>query len=95
MLDDAALEQVWGKPQEEEVDDKPINYVAYQMPDKKKKKKPTTPKSARPAEETGPMSAAEAKRRKKVDRINKEFEKQLLARGIDPKTGGIIVDPRK
>jgi len=31
----------------------------------------------------------------KVDKINKEFEKQLRSRGIDPKTGGIMIDPRK
>ena len=43
----------------------------------------------------GPVSAAEAKRRKKVDKINKEFEKQLRARGIDPKTGGIMLDANK
>ena len=81
------------KPKKEE--GKAINYTEYHIPDKKKKQ--SKPKSAptKPHEQTGPISAAEARRRKKVDKINKDFEKQLLARGIDPKTGGIIIDPRK
>ena len=76
---------------------KAINYTEYKIPEKKKKK----PAAARPAASVanpvpeGPVSAAEAKRRKKVDKINKEFEKQLRSRGIDPKTGGIIIDSRK
>ena len=76
---------------------KAINYTEYKIPEKKKKK----PAAARPAATVanpvpeGPVSAAEAKRRKKVDKINKEFEKQLRSRGIDPKTGGIIIDSRK
>ena len=76
---------------------KAINYTEYKIPEKKKKK----PAAARPASAVaapvpeGPVSAAEAKRRKKVDKINKEFEKQLRSRGIDPKTGGLILDNRK
>ena len=76
---------------------KAINYTEYKIPEKKKKK----PASSRPAASMpnavpdGPVSAAEAKRRKKVDKINKEFEKQLRSRGIDPKTGGIILDSKK
>ncbi|MBP0971354.1 MAG: hypothetical protein J5753_04875 [Oscillospiraceae bacterium] len=78
---------------------KPINYTEYKIPEKKSKKK--TPASAQPAPMPtleamgGPVSAAEAKRRKKVDKINKEFEKQLRSRGIDPRTGGIILDSKK
>ncbi len=74
---------------------KAINFTEYKIPPKKAKK--SAPKKAaepKPAE-TGPISAAEAKRRKKVDKINKEFEKQLRSRGIDPKTGGLILDPKK
>ena len=76
---------------------KAINFTEYKIPEKKKKK----PASARPAAAVanpvpeGPVSAAEAKRRKKVDKINKEFEKQLRSRGIDPKTGGIMIDNKK
>ena len=71
---------------------KAINYMEYKIPEKKKKKSSPRPAAATQKEPEGPISAAEAKRRKKVDKINKEFEKQLRARGIDPKTGGIIVD---
>ena len=71
---------------------KAINYMEYKIPEKKKKKSSPLPAAAKQKEPEGPISAAEAKRRKKVDKINKEFEKQLRARGIDPKTGGIIVD---
>jgi hypothetical protein len=76
---------------------KAINYTEYHIPQKKNKPapKPAKPAASMPDLPTGPVSAAEAKRRKKVDKINKEFEKQLRARGIDPKTGGIIVDPKK
>ena len=79
-------------------DGKVINYSEYHLPDKKKKTATASKaKAVKPAqpEPTGPISAAEAKRRKKVDKINKDFEKQLRARGIDPKTGGIIMDPKK
>ena len=85
-------------PNKKKVDEgKAINYTEYKIPDKKKKKKtPARPASAQMDEiPAGPVSAAEAKRRKKVDKINKEFEKQLRARGIDPRTGGIMVDPDK
>ena len=74
---------------------KAINFTEYKIPPKKAKKAaPKKPAAPKP-EETGPISAAEAKRRKKVDKINKEFEKQLRSRGIDPKTGGLIIDPKK
>ena len=85
-------------PTKKKVDEgKAINFTEYKIPDKKKKKKtPARPASAQPTEQpSGPISAAEAKRRKKVDKINKEFEKQLRARGIDPKTGGIMIDSKK
>ena len=78
---------------------KPINFTEYKMPEKKAKKR--VPASAQSApmpvleDMGGPVSAAEAKRRKKVDKINKEFEKQLRSRGIDPRTGGIILDNKK
>ena len=78
---------------------KPINFTEYKMPEKKQKKKiPASAQSApMPTLEAmgGPVSAAEAKRRKKVDKINKEFEKQLRSRGIDPRTGGIMLDHNK
>ncbi len=82
------------KPKKEE--GKAINFTEYKMPTEKKKKPASKPASAiaAPVPE-GPISAAEAKRRKKVDKINKEFEKQLRSRGIDPKTGGFMIDPRK
>ena len=77
---------------------KAINYTEYKMPAKKQQKKrpsaATPPPSAMPDISSAPISAAEAKRRKKVDKINKEFEKQLRSRGIDPKTGGMIVDKK-
>ena len=79
---------------------KAINYSEYHIPDKKKraaaaKAKPRA--AAKPAEPepTGPISAAEAKRRKRTEKINRDFEKQLRARGIDPKTGGMLIDPKK
>ena len=78
--------------QKAENEGKAINYMEYKIPAKKKKKPASKPASAQKTEPEGPISAAEAKRRKKVDKINKEFEKQLRARGIDPKTGGIIID---
>lgn len=83
-------------PSKKKVDEgKAINYTEYKIPDKKNKK-PAAPKkpAAKQSEPTGPVSAAEAKRRKKVDKINKEFEKQLRSRGIDPKTGGIMMDKK-
>ncbi|MBR6718127.1 MAG: hypothetical protein IKI77_07255 [Oscillospiraceae bacterium] len=78
---------------------KPINFTEYKIPEKKQKKKQPVSAQSRSAmpkleAESGPISAAEAKRRKKVDKINKEFEKQLRSRGIDPKTGGIILDKK-
>ena len=84
-------------PSKRKVDEgKAINYTEYHIPDKKKKKPASAmPAAAKPEEPTGPISAAEAKRRKKVDKINREFEKQLRARGIDPRTGGIMMDPKK
>ena len=86
-------------PKKKKVDEgKAINFTEYHIPEKKKKKAPAPkPASAMPDIQapSGPVSAAEAKRRKKVDKINKEFEKQLRARGIDPKTGGIIIDDKK
>ena len=55
-----------------------------------------TDQAAQPEPEaTGPISAAEAKRRKRTEKINRDFEKQLRARGIDPKTGGMLIDPKK
>ena len=50
--------------------------------------------SSKPSSQTsaGTYSAAEAKHRKKMERINSEFEKQLRARGIDPNTGGHLVN---
>ena len=77
---------------------KAINYSEYHMPEKKKRTPARPkPKAAMPSqpEETGPISAAEAKRRKRTEKINRDFEKQLRARGIDPKTGGMLIDPKK
>ena len=84
------------KPKKEE--GKAINFTEYKIPQEKdRKKKPVSRPASAIASPVpdGPVSAAEAKRRKKVDKINKEFEKQLRSRGIDPKTGGIMIDPRK
>ena len=78
---------------------KPINFTEYKMPEKKTKKRVPASAQSSPMpvleDMGGPVSAAEAKRRKKVDKINKEFEKQLRSRGIDPRTGGIILDNKK
>ena len=41
------------------------------------------------------LSVAEAKRRKKLEKINKEFEKQLRARGLDPQTGAYVGKQKK
>jgi len=97
-LDDLMASMGIEDPKKKKKDEgKAINYTEYHIPEKKKKKPatPAKPASAMPDVPTGPISAAEAKRRKKVDKINKEFEKQLRARGIDPRTGGIMVDPDK
>ncbi len=78
---------------------KPINFTEYKMPEKKTKKRVPASAQSSPMpvleDMGGPVSAAEAKRRKKVDKINKEFEKQLRSRGIDPITGGLILDNKK
>ncbi len=80
-------------------DGKPINYSEYHMPEKKKRTTASStakPKASQASEEpTGPISAAEAKRRKKLEKINRDFEKKVRASGIDPKTGGILMDPKK
>ena len=99
-LDDLMASMGIEDPKKKKRDEgKAINYTEYHIPEKKKKKPAaaSVPASAMPdiTAPTGPVSAAEAKRRKKVDKINKEFEKQLRARGIDPKTGGIIMDNKK
>ena len=79
------------KKQENE---KEIVFTEFKMPDKKKKAHQAAEKVAQPAPaETGPISAAEAKRRKKLDRINKEFERQLKMleeQGLDPSTGAFV-----
>ncbi len=72
-------------------DEKVINYTEYRIPQKKKKKPVATPKSAQVDEVPKmPISAAEAKRQKKLDKINQEFEKKLKDRGIDPVTGAFV-----
>ncbi len=72
-------------------DEKVINYTEYHIPQKKKKKPAAPPKSAQPDDAPKmPMSAAEAKRQKKLDKINQEFEKKLKDRGIDPETGAFV-----
>ena len=79
--------------------DKPVNFTEYKMPQKTAKKQmASVPSSAVPSaqpKQEGPVSVAEAKRRKKLDKINKEFEKQLRARGLDPQTGAYVGKQKK
>ena len=70
--------------------DSVVHFTEYKKPDPSKKKRSGVPRSAQPAQETGPISAAEAKRRKKLEKINSQFERDLRARGIDPSTGAFI-----
>ena len=63
-----------------------VHFTEYKKPAPARKKQ-STPKSAQPS---GPVSAAEAKRRKKLEKINSQFERDLRARGIDPSTGAYI-----
>ena len=73
-----------------------VHFTEYKMPDPAKKKRNTTPKSAQPSPaSSGPISAAEAKRRKKLEKINSQFERDLRARGIDPSTGAFIGKGKK
>ena len=64
-----------------------INFVEYKAPPKQKPAPKATPKPAEPPKPTAPMTKAEAKRQKKLDKINAEFEKQLKARGFDTTEG--------
>ena len=64
-----------------------INFVEYKAPPKQKPAPKATPKLAEPPKPTAPMTKAEAKRQKKLDKINAEFEKQLKARGFDTTEG--------
>ncbi len=70
--------------------DKEVKYTEYKIPPKQKKTPAAAQPKAEPPKQEGPVSAAEAKRRKKMDKINKEFEKQLRARGVDPATGAFV-----
>ena len=78
---------------------KAIVYTEYKMPAKQAKPASgSVPKSAQPdptPAQTGSVSVAEAKRRKKLEKINKEFEKQLRARGLDPQTGAYVGKQKK
>ena len=64
-----------------------INFVEYKAPPKQKPAPKATPKLAEPPKPTAPMTKAEAKRQKKLDKINAEFEKQLKARSFDTTEG--------
>ena len=64
-----------------------INFVEYKAPPKQKHAPKATPKPAEPPKPVAPMTKAEAKRQKKLDKINAEFEKQLKARGFDTTEG--------
>ena len=64
-----------------------INFVEYKAPPKQKPAPKATPKPAEPPKPAAPMTKAEAKRQKKLDKINAEFEKQLKARGFDTTEG--------
>ena len=64
-----------------------INFVEYKAPPKQKPASKATPKPAEPPKPAAPMTKAEAKRQKKLDKINAEFEKQLKARGFDTTEG--------
>ena len=64
-----------------------INFVEYKAPPKQKPAPKATPKPAEPPKSAAPMTKAEAKRQKKLDKINAEFEKQLKARGFDTTEG--------
>ena len=64
-----------------------INFVEYKAPPKLKPAPKATPKPAEPPKPAAPMTKAEAKRQKKLDKINAEFEKQLKARGFDTTEG--------
>lgn len=73
--------------------EKEIVFTEFKMPDKKKKAVSSAQPVQKEPEQTGPISAAEAKRRKKLERINKEFErqlKQLEEQGLDPTTGAFV-----
>ena len=100
VLDMDSLMSAMGIPdpkKQAESEGKAVHYTEYQMPTKKKKKpappKPTGTAGSSAAPDT-PVSAAEAKRRKKLDKINSDFEKQLRARGINPETGAYIGDKK-
>ena len=64
-----------------------INFVEYKAPPKQKPAPKATPKPTEPPKPAAPMTKAEAKRQKKLDKINAEFEKQLKARGFDTTEG--------
>ena len=64
-----------------------INFVEYKAPPKQKPAPKATPKPAELPKPAAPMTKAEAKRQKKLDKINAEFEKQLKARGFDTTEG--------
>ena len=64
-----------------------INFVEYKAPPKLKPAPKATPKPTEPPKPAAPMTKAEAKRQKKLDKINAEFEKQLKARGFDTTEG--------
>ena len=85
------------KKKKQTVSDKPVNFTEYKMPQKTAKKQmASVPSSAQSApKQEGPVSVAEAKRRKKLDKINKEFEKQLRTRGLDPQTGAYVGKQKK
>ena len=95
-MDDLMASMGIKDPSKKKDEGKAINYTEYHIPTKKNKPaaKPKPASAIKDEEPSGPISAAEAKRRKKVDKINKEFEKQLRARGIDPKTGGVMLDQK-
>jgi len=61
-------------------------FTEYKPPEKKAAPAPApaAPKEEAPKQ---PMTKAEMKRQKKLDKINAEFEKQLKARGIDLNEG--------
>ena len=64
-----------------------VDFVEYKAPPKKKPASSTSAKSAQPQQPAAPLTKAEAKRQKKLDKINAEFERQLKARGFDTTEG--------
>ena len=94
-IEDLMSEMGIENPKEKKDSGSVVHFTEYKMPDPAKKKRSGTPKSAGESKSSGPISAAEAKRRKKLEKINSQFERDLRARGIDPSTGAFIGKGKK